>query len=376
MNKILYLIVIIGLVACNKQNPKTIKSKISDKKAKIEKLEKEIEDLKLKLIEIEGNNHQTRNLLKVRTKHMIHEPFNHYFEASGSLEAVKSAIISPEIGGKIHELYVEEGDRVSKGSLLAKINTSVIENSIKELETGLELATMIYQKQKNLWEQNIGSEIQYLEAKNRKESLEKTLSTTKSQLDMSFLRAPVNGIVEDIRVKQGEMAAPGYQVMQIVNLKEMYVNINVPDKYIAAIKQGDPVNLRFPSYDNLDFMESIYRTGNVINDQSLTFEVQLKLQNESEMLKPNVLSVVTFNDYTNPESFILPALVIKQDMKGSYVYTVKEMDGKSRAHKQYIQTGKSYNDLTMVTEGLNINDKVITDGYNLVSDGLQVNVVQ
>ncbi|MBI9033803.1 MAG: efflux RND transporter periplasmic adaptor subunit [Bacteroidales bacterium] len=375
MKKILFLFALIGLISCNNQDPQSIKTKISNKKAEIVKLEKDIEDLQLELVTLEGNNHTTFNVIKVKAKQIAPEPFNHYFEASGMLEAVNSAVISPEIVGKIEDIYIKEGEYVTAGTLLAKINTAVIESSIKELETGLTLASLIYEKQKNLWEQNIGSEIQFLEAKNRKESLEQSLITAKSQLDLSVLRAPINGIVEDVRLKKGELASPGYQVMQIVNLDEMYVNVNVPDKFIAAVHQGDTVNVRFPSYNNLEFNEEIYRTGNIINNQSLTFEVQLKIENENGSLKPNVLSVVKFNDYSNDKAITLPAIIIKQDLKGSYVYVARKSGERMIANKQYIKTGFSYNDLTMITEGLAINDLVITDGYNLVSDGLKVDVV-
>ena len=169
-----------------------------------------------------GNPEGAANNIKiaVEVKNMAYQTFSHYFTANGSVEAVKEAFISPELGGRIKSIMVNEGDRVIKGQLLATLNSNVIERGIREVQTGLELARTIYKKRLGLWEQKIGSEIQYLQAKNNKESLENKLKTLEAQLEMSKIKAPISGIVDEIAKKEGELAMPGLLLIRVVNLKK------------------------------------------------------------------------------------------------------------------------------------------------------------
>jgi len=294
--------------------------------------------------------------------------FQSFFHINGSLEAKESAFVSPEISGQIKSLYVKEGDRVSKGQVLLKLNTIVIENSIREVETALSLASVVYKKQTELWDKRIGSEIDYLKAKTDVESLQNKLETLNSQKEMAFIKAPINGVIEEITPKVGELAMPGQVLMQILNLDIFYFNTEVSESYLPFLKKGDPVEVKLLAYDETLNTE-IYRIANNINKESRSFLVQMKLKNNNGILKPNMLAEATFKDFENDHVFVLPSNVIKKDYKGSYVYlAIKDADHYI-AKKSYIKTGRHQAKNIMIESGIHAGDLVVVKGYSQLTDG-------
>lgn len=371
--KNLGLVLILALLAsCNGgQNAGEITEKISDKEKKINELNMEINELKKELDSFSGED-SAKFKIPVRVKKLQPREFNHYFEASGVVEAVHEAFVSPEINGQIDDIYVDEGEVVSKGQVLAKLNTNVTDNTIEEVETSLELARTLYKKQKRLWEKEIGSEVQYLEAKNRVESLESRLETLRSQKKMAVITSPINGIVDNIFKKKGELGVPGMQLMQIVNLDELYINIDIAETYLPKVNTGDKVILQFPTYPDIKMEVPVHRIGNVVEPDNRTFTMELKIDNKDHMFKPNMVAVVKVNDFSADSALVVPAIVIKQDLKGHYVYTLSGREGELQAKKTYLQPGLSYNDETIVKQGLKTGDRVIISGYTQVSDGSDV----
>lgn len=372
MKKLLIISMVIFLSACSSKvdQPETkeeMLNQISLYKKEIVELNNKINELEKGLIEAEGGVIGTA----VYTAIMEQIVFKHYFEVNGSVEAINAAFISPEINGQVNKIYVTEGQRVTEGQLLIKINSSITESSINEVETSLELAKIVYEKQKQLWDQNIGSELNYLQAKNNKESLESRLETLQAQMDMALIKAPISGIVDEVLVKEGELAIPGMQLIQIVNLDGLYVNADVSESYISKVKKGDIVNLEFPSLPDIKMEVPVFRTGNTVKSANRTFKVQLKINNVDNMIKPNVLAKIKINDYTDEQAIMVPSIIVKEDMQGSYVYTVIN----DKANKVYIETGRSYKGYTQVTKGLSVGDVVIVDGYNQVSDGKLVEIM-
>ncbi len=375
MKKIISIILISLFFACGQSNdPETIKKQIAEYKSQIADLENKIDELNTKLTE-QGISANTVKRIRVKTLHLTPVHFSHFVHSVASLEAVKSAFISPEISGQVKTIHVHEGDYVKKGQLLVSLNSDIIESNIKELETNLELAKTLYQKQEELWKQQIGSEIQYLEAKNKKESLESKLNSLYIQLAKSKIKAPITGIVDLINVKEGELAMPGAQIIQMVNISTFYVNADISEKFISVIKKGSPLKVSFPSFPDWKIDTKVYRIGSVINQSNRTFRVQAKIYNKNNMLKPNMLAKITFLDFEVDKALVVPSIIIKKDFKGSYLYIVAKDDKGYIAQKKYVKTSLSNDEGTMITEGISEGDKVIVKGYNLVKDGIAINVI-
>ncbi len=374
MNRLIIITIIsVFLISCSPNDENN-----SDAK-KLESYKEQIKDLNEKIadIEKESNNLEYTGLeIPVKVESIKMQPFSHSFIATGELESIEEAFISPEVNGQIISVNVAEGQHVRKGQLLAKLNTVIIENTISEVETQLSLAKTIYDKQTILWNKNIGSERQYLEAKNNYEGLQNKLNTLRAQYNMAIIKSPINGIVEDIFLKKGELASPGMQFMQIVNIDELYVTVKLSEAYLSVINKGDIVDISFPAYPGLIYSKPVFRTGNVINKQNRTFIVQIKINNEDGKLKPHLLTNVIINDYNTDQAIVLPSIIIKEDMKGSFIFVIGDDNNNSIAAKKYIKTGISYKDKTIVSEGLSAGEVIITDGYNNVSNGSVVTIIK
>lgn len=340
---------------------------LSELKSKIANLEKEIAalDTNAKFSEIG---------VLVETKTIQPEKFEHYFEVSGTVTTDDNITLSAEAAGQIKTILVKEGQKVTAGQILAKLNTATIESNIEEVKTALELATTVYERQRKLWDQKIGSEIQYLQAKNNKESLEQKLKTLQTQLTLSIIKAPGEGIVDEIYRKEGEMVMPGTPVMQFVNLNNMKLISDVSEMYVKSVKQGDKASVSFPALGIENIEAVINRTSNVINLKNRTFKVEVSLPNKDHILKPNAIGMLKIKDFEADSAFVVPTMIIGKDSKGEYMYVVKEIDGNKIARKTYIKTGKSSGGQTMIVDGITLNDKVITAGYNEVSDGAIVRI--
>ncbi len=352
------------------EDDKVLMKKIIAQKTQIAKIENTIRDLqnKMTLKDQEANN------MLVEVKKMTKEPFNHYFVVFGNAEADKYGNISTEMGGKVESILVTEGQEVTKGTLLLTLNTDAIENQIEGVKSNLEFAKTSFNKQKTLWDQNIGSEIQYLQAKSTKDGLEAQLDALTAQLRMSQLRAPFNGIVNRIYPKKGEMASPQFPAVEIVNLSKMTIKAHISENYMRSVKKGQKVELTFSSLPDYKIEHPISRVSKVINPKSRTFEIELKIDNKNELIKPNMVSTIRVNDFSEAEALVIPSLVIKKDVETDYVYVAVEKDNKMVVEKRHITIGMAYQDKTMITAGISIDDKVIVKGYNLVSTGIPVSI--
>ena len=363
--------VLLALVACNNaEDESEIRDQINEYREEARELDKKIRELEQKLESRENDLYR----VPVRVREVSHEPFNHYFEVSGSVEAVNAAFISPEVSGVIEDIFVKEGEQVSKGQVLVKLATEVTENTIQEVRSSLEYAETVYAKQKRLWDQGIGSEMQYLEAKNNRDALINKLETLRAQRSMAVIEAPINGRVDEIFRKQGELALPGTQLMQLINLDELYVNADVSESYLSVVKEGERVTVSFPVYPALDLKTTVHRVGNVINPGNRTFRLQLKIENPQHKLKPNMLAVIRINDFSTDSAIVVPSNIIKQDQRGQYLYVISDLPENPVAKKVYIETGMSYGAETLVSEGIEKGEKVVTNGYNQVTDGSPVEV--
>ena len=378
LNLIVLTMILTGLlVNCGSKDTDSIKGlekEIAEKENKIDTIKKEIKAIKKKINKNTPEDKKKDTRILINIKKIKYEIFTHYINQNGSIEAVNSAFVSPELNGQIKKIFVKEGDYVKKGKLLVKLNSSIIEGNIKEIKTALKLAKTIYEKRKGLWKKKIGSEIQYLDAKTSMDSLKNKLETLYSQFEMTKIKAPINGIIETVFPKVGELAIPGAQLIQLVNLDKLYIITDVSERYLPSIKKGDWAKLTFSSYPDLTKVEKVYLTGNSINVKNRTFKVKLLIDNVDGKLKPNNLVLVKLKDFIAKEAIIIPSIIIKRDINGDYVYIVENSNNKMTAKKVYIKIGLSEGGYSMVLKGISIGNSVVTKGYNMVKNGIEVRI--
>lgn len=312
-----------------------------------------------------GTNNQ---LTTVTTLQLAPSKFEHFFTVQGVVETDRNAQVFPEAPGRILSINVHEGDRVSKGQVLMSIDSKVISNQIDEIKSRLSLAETVFKKQEKLWEQKVGSEIQFLEAKNNYESLKQNLETAQSQKALYTIVAPFDGIVDEVLPKEGEMASPAMPAFRLVNMSEVYIKADVTERYLGKIAAGDSVEVTFPSL-NVVKLTTIDRLGNFINPNNRTFKMRLSMKNTDSALKPNLLGELKIRDYVKNNAIVIPASLVQMTPSGEeFVYVT---DGKT-AVKTNVKTGLGYNDRVEILEGLNGTEVLIDKGARSIKDGEEV----
>ncbi len=365
------ILAILLLVGCGMSKDQMLKKQIASKKSKILKIQEEIATLEKQL----SDSTDIKSAITVEVKNIQSEEFKHFITVFGNVEASQYAKVSPEMSGQIRTIHVQEGQYVNKGTLLVSLINDVSQSSIGEAKVSLELASTTYEKQKTLWDQGIGSEIQYLNAKTQKQAAEERLNMLEAQMRMSQVRAPFNGIVDKIYLKEGDIAGPMIPLVEFVNLSRLTIKADVSEKYVQNIQAGEKVEVSFSSIPGMIRTAIIKRTSKVINSTNRTFQVELNLDNPGEKIRPNMIASIRINDFISTDAFVVPSIVIKRDITGDYLYVVSP-DEKNilTAKKRYLTRGISYEGNTMVTKGLKEGDKVIVAGYNLVSSGTYVTI--
>ncbi len=296
--------------------------------------------------------------------------FSHYFTVQGVVEAAQNAQLFPEMGGRITSIPVKEGDKVRKGQILMMLDSRVVDNQISEIKSRLNLAKIVYEKQKSLWDQEIGSEIQYLEAKNNYESLQRNLETLEAQRSMYVVSAPFSGIVDEVLPKVGEMANPAMPAFRLINMDDVYVKADITERYLDKIKAGDSVKVTFPSL-NHEVMTTIGRMGNYINPNNRTFKIRLDLPNDDRKLLPNLLAEINVRDYHVSEAITIPTDLVQLTPTGQeFVYIIDN----GLAVKKEITTGMSYDGEFEVTSGLAGTEMLIDKGARSIKDGDEVEI--
>ena len=304
--------------------------------------------------------------------------FNHYLELQGDVKTKQNVLVYPEMAGQLYKIYVKEGQYVKKGQILARIDDGGLSSQLAQIEAQAALASTTFERQKRLWEQKIGSEIQFLQAKTTYESQKSAVSQLKRQLSKSVITAPFSGVIDDVIKDQGTVVAPGpgSEVFRIVNLQNMYIETNVPEGYITSIKKGKSVKVEFPVLGQTIDSE-IRQAGNFINPANRTFKVEIAVNNKDKSIKPNLTAKLKINDYTNKEALLIPLSIISENAKGEqYVYVVADVKNKKGIAKQkIITTGKTQGDVVEVLEGIVIGSQVIMEGARSVQNGQQVQIL-
>lgn len=301
--------------------------------------------------------------------------FQHFIEVQGTVEADQSVELYPENSGSITNIYVKEGQKVYKGQTLIQIDNSVLKSSIVELETQFELAKTTFERQKRLWDQNIGSEIQFLQAKAQKEGLENSLESLKAQEKKLKISAPFSGTIDEMFAKIGGLAAPMIPAVRLVNLNQIHVESEVTETYLKYIRKGTQVELFFPSIGK-NISANVSQVGNYINPNNRSFKVRVDINNQNNELKANLLADIKINDFKKM-GIVIPAKLIQKDREGKqYVYTVIKEKGNYLSKKNYIKAGMTYETDAFIIEGIQIDDLIVDKGARLIKADEMVILVQ
>lgn len=351
--------------ACAPKEETTTDNSLSGLKAQRTQLQKEINGLNKQISDLDisiAKLDTAKRLALVTTLPVMEKQFDHFFEVQGIIEADKNVILYPEMGGTVRQISVREGQKVSKGEILVSLDTELIELQIKELQTNLELATTTFERQKRLWDQKIGSEMQFLQAKAQKESLETSVATLKAQLRKNRIVAPFSGIVDEIWPKIGELTSPASPVIRLVNLDKIYLSADVSESYIATVKKGTVVEVNFPAYD-ITVPAKVKMVGNFINPGNRTFKVTVDVENRDNMIKPNLMGYLKIRDFSVDSGIVVPQRLIQEDPNGNnFIYTVKNSKKKTTAYRKPVKVGPTYKKETLIISG-------ITTGAILVDKG-------
>lgn len=372
MKKILFIVTVAFMAsACGN-------SKIADEAAKrkqLQELKQQVHTLEQQILVLEKEltSNEDEEFVNIKTTRLENQKFEHFIEVTGKVEAEQDVDVSPESAGVIKEVLVTEGQQVTKGQIMARLNTDVLDRSIDELQVQLDLAITNYERQKNLWDQNIGAEMEYLQAKNNKESLEKRIKSLKTQIEMSEVKSPINGVVDVVYQEKGNIGSPQVPFAKVINTSKIKIYGEISETYITKVKKGDDVEIRFPALDKTVHAK-INQIGNTIDPNNRTFRVRININNPTNLIKPNLVSVISLRDYVNESAIVVPLLYVKEDFNGHYTYIVEKENGKDVARKVYVTPGVTNNNMTEINDGLSAGMKIISEGYNQVVNGTAVQI--
>lgn len=367
----------IGISSCGPQDKLQEKrEELKEKKIQLQEIRHEITLLEKEIASIDpefAKDHRKATLIS--TVPVEKTTFSHFVEVSGAVKSRKNVLISSENMGTVQRVLVKEGNDVKRGQLLMTQDTELYQKNLDRLETEYELAITMFEKQANLWNQRIGTEVQYLESKNRKESLEDQIANVKTQIAKSQIRAPFDGTIEEVSVKEGEMAQIGSPLVRIVNHKDMYVKADVSESYIGQFKRGDQIDIYFPSLDK-SVQSTISSVGQIIDEQNRTFSIEALLPAIDFTVKPNLLAVVKVKDFEKENALVVPSKLIQKDNKGDFVFVAQKTDSSAMvAKKVQIKRGITYQNQTLVEEGLSGDEVLVDEGFRDVADGAKVKEV-
>ncbi|WP_422082533.1 efflux RND transporter periplasmic adaptor subunit [Ulvibacterium sp.] len=387
MKKTIYaLATVMMIVACGGSGEQSLEALIAEgnleslraEKTKIAGKQKELES-NIKLLDsVIAVKSGEENLPLVTTLMATPEKFDHFLELQGNVKTKQNVLIYPEMSGTLQKVYVKEGNKVRKGQLLATIDDGGVGSQLAQLKTQAALAQTTFERQKRLWDQKIGSEIQYLQAKSNYEAAESAVNQAKSQLDKSSIRAPFTGIIDDVIKDQGTVVAPGVgsEVFRIVNLSDMYVEVDVPENYLSGVQEGKEAKVFFPVLRDT-VVSTIRQTGNFINPGNRAFRVEISVPNKNGHIKPNLTAKVSLNDYTNESAILIPQGIISENAEGQqYVYVAEKMsEDKATANRRIIETGLAQGRMVEVLSGVAEGELLIEEGARSIKEGQNVKIL-
>jgi membrane fusion protein (multidrug efflux system) len=359
------------LAACG---PRSDEAQLARLEKQRDALTEKIEKLKEEIAQEPNPGVKQEKLVNVKISPVEKGRFQHFIQVQGTVESDNNVLVAPQFTGVVEKIHVNVGDEVVKDQLLAELDGSVLESSIAEVENGLKLAETIFERQQRLWDKNIGSEIEFLQAKNNKDGLEKKLETLKQQYKLTKIFAPLSGTVDEILIKEGEMAVAGQGAVRVVQLSNLKINVDLSEVYISRIKKNDLVYVKIPVIGR-EFDLRVDAVSQVIDPQNRTFQIEMKIPNSESGIKPNMLAVLTINDYTNGDALTVPQNIIQETGQGQFVFVAEKLNGEWISRRRSVRAGSSYNDRAEVLSGLQQGEYVVTFGYQNLADGQRLAVV-
>ncbi len=353
---------------------KAIKSKREEVATKQKELVEQLQLIDHKIAELQPNKK-----IPLTTIITIKETaFNHYIELQGNVTTKNNIVIYPEFAGILKEVNVIEGQHVKKGEVLARIDDGGLSQQLAQLNIQLELAKTTFERQQRLWDQKIGSEMQYLQAKSAYEAQQKAIIQLEEQVAKTLIKAPFNGTIDDVITHQGSVVSPGQsQLMRIINLNNMYIETNVPESHITTVTKNKQVIIDFPILGKTINGE-IRQAGNFINPANRTFKIEVAVPNKDNSIKPNLTAKLRINDYTSENAILIPQSIISENSKGQqYVYVVQDRNGtdEGTAHRVIIETGLKQGDNIEVLSGIVVGDEIIKEGARSIKDAQTVKIL-
>lgn len=387
--KTIYTLVFASIlfISCNKNKEVSVEAviatndiaKIKAKKTEIETKQQALDD-QLKMLNTKLDALDTNKKVPLITTFTAkQEVFTHYLELQGNVETKQNILVYPEMPGIIEAILVKDGQAVKKGDIIARIKDGGLSDQLSQLETQTELARTTFERQKRLWKQKIGSEMQYLQAKAQYEAQSKAVEQLKSQMEKTTVLAPFDGIIDDVFKEPGTVVAPGQgsEIFRVVNLSNMYITTEVPERYITNVTKNKDVKIAFPVL-GLNVNSKIRQVGSFINPSNRSFKIEVPVNNKSGNIKPNLTARLQINDYTNSKAILIPQSIISENANGEqFVYVVKNKKANKEAvaTRVVIKTGKTQGDVIEVTANLVVGDEIIQEGARSVNNGQTVKVI-
>lgn len=364
------------LFSCGKTEDKTIESILTSKNiAQISAKKSELQAQIAKLEEALKALDTIKEEALVAVQPVKDTVFSHYLEVQGNIDTKENVLIQPEIPGTLVTLNVKAGQQVSKGQVLGRVDDGGMSQQLASIENQYALAKTTFDRQKNLWNQKIGSEIQFLNAQTQMISAQKAVAQLKAQLAKTVIKAPFSGVIDEVFVERGEVVSANPRgLMRLVNLSNMYVSTMVPETYIGKLKIGTVVEVKLSALGKI-YAGKVRQVASNINPSNRSFSIEIAVPNTDNLLRPNQVAKLKITDYVNPKAITVPSNSIQKDGQGNtYVYVASASTGTTAvAKKTKVVVGKSANNVTEILSGLQPKDLIVTDGVNAISEGMKLN---
>lgn len=352
---------------------------LDNKRAELARLKTQIQTINEKIAVLEQEIQELDTSVRVekarlvKTTEVAPATFTHYIDIQGKISAEDELMVSPRTAGTVSSILVQVGSQVRSGQVIGLLDDAIIKQNLALLQNQLDFATDIFNKQKSLWDQNIGTEVQYLSAQNNVEAIKKQIAALQEQKNLNLIKSPISGVVDELFIKIGQTVAPGTPCVRVINLSRLTAKADVAEAFAGKIKPGNPVVIDIPDL-NKQIQTKLSYIGKTVNPVGRTFNVQSELKTDAALM-PNMIAVMRIIDYQNNQAVVLPVNYVQKDGIGSFVYVAQQQGERWVAHKKSVTVGQIYDKSAEIVEGIQVGDRVISVGYLEVNDGELLSIV-